>query len=318
MKWRLVLAIVLAALLSFAALEAPRAQFNGCAAGFCSPIVSAAYVGPGNITSGAIAFYSAGRAYNAAYAASNGSLADLVATGNGAPVCTLKALSTGFVNLTSSACSGQAPAAACAAANGGACSVTKLYDQTGAGNDVLQATLANMPGLTFNAQNGLPCAAGTNNAAVRLATAGNISQSAPFTGTAVVERTGSFTTLQKIVSNGANAAAVNFTASANTISGALGGTAVSLTATDGAPHAFLEVASATAPLTAIDSSANTSVSATGSASLASNQYFMGRSTGVQGLLAGFVCEMGIWPSDLNSSYQAMLANMRSATVGWNF
>jgi hypothetical protein len=26
----------------------------------------------------------------------------------------------------------------------------------------------------------------------------------------------------------------------------------------------------------------------------------------------------IYSADLNSSYQAMLANMRSATVGWNF
>ncbi len=45
---------------------------------------------------------------------------------------------------------------------------------------------------------------------------------------------------------------------------------------------------------------------------------LGRSNGTQGLLAGFLCEMGIWPANLNSSYQAMLANMRSATNGWNF
>src|ERR1700732_3971891 len=153
MKWRAVLAAWLTAAISVFALSAPRAQFNGCAAGFCSPNVAVAgFQGPGNITSGAIEFVSAGRAYNAAYAASNGSFADLVATGNGAVVCTLKALTTGFVNLTSSACAGQTPAAACAAANGGACSVTKLYDQTGTGNNVVQATLANMPALTFNAQ----------------------------------------------------------------------------------------------------------------------------------------------------------------------
>jgi hypothetical protein len=45
---------------------------------------------------------------------------------------------------------------------------------------------------------------------------------------------------------------------------------------------------------------------------------MGRNGGTQGLLAGFFCEGGLWPADLNASYQAMLANMRSATNGWNF
>jgi Concanavalin A-like lectin/glucanases superfamily len=37
MKWRIALAVVLAALFSFAALQALLAQFNGCTAGFCSP-----------------------------------------------------------------------------------------------------------------------------------------------------------------------------------------------------------------------------------------------------------------------------------------
>jgi hypothetical protein len=45
---------------------------------------------------------------------------------------------------------------------------------------------------------------------------------------------------------------------------------------------------------------------------------MARSTGAGPMLGGFLCEMGLWPADLNASYQAMLANMRSATNGWNF
>jgi hypothetical protein len=322
MKWRVALAVWLTAALSLFALNAPRAQFNGCMAGFCSPVASAPYVGPGNITSGAIAFYSAGRAYNATYAASNGNLADLVATGNGAAVCTLKALSTGYVNLTSSACSGQTPAAACAAANGGSCKVTKEYDQTASGAcggscDVVQATLANMPALTFSAQNGLPCAAGTNNAAMLLASAGSISQAVPFTLTAVAERTGSFTTVQTIMAN-ANSNRFVFQNSANTVS-ATNGTVVSLTAADNAFHALLTVASGTAPLFAVDSSANTSTSSNGTTAMVSPEGLMNRvTTATQGILSGFVCEAGIWPADLNSSYQAMLANMRSAIYGWNF
>ena len=312
MMWRVVLALWLTAVVSLFALTAPRAQFNGCAAGFCSPVSSASYVGPGDITSGAIAFLSAGRAYNAAYAAITGSLADLVAAGNGAVVCTLKALTTGFVNLTSSACSGSTPAAACAAANGGSCKVTKLYDQTGTGNHVVQATLANMPALTFSAQNGLPCPAGTNNASMNLESAGTISQAAPYSITVVGEHTSS--SIGRAISNDAQQTMGWTAANTATVNN---GSTVSLTVADNAFHALLAVASATAPLFAADSSANTSTSSNGSQTLSSNIYFMSRG-GAQGLLSGFVCEAGIWPADLNSSYQAMLANMRSASVGWNF
>jgi|SRR5580704_3566977 hypothetical protein len=267
----------------------------------------AGYQGPGDITSGAIAFYSCGRSYNAAYASGGGAACTVVDTATGSVSCVLPLLSTGYVNTT--ACN----STACLIA----CSVSKMNDQTGNGNDVVQATLANMPGLTFNAQNGLPCAAGTGNAAVRLATAGNVAQAAPFTLTAVTERTGSFTTVQKVLTNDTNTNPINFTASANTL-GVNNGTAVSLTAADSAFHALLNVASGTAPLLAIDSSANTSTSTNGTTALTGPEYLMGRSSGAQALIAGFVCEAGIWPADLNSSYQAMLANMRSATNGWNF
>jgi hypothetical protein len=308
------------ALLALALASPVQAQLLTTGAGGGVAVVPS-YQGLGDITSGAIAFYSAGRAYNAAYATAKSSLADLVDTTTGLLACTLKVGINGYADLTTAYCPTLVPVSNvvtwCTTVGG--CSITKLYDQTGNGNDAVQATLANMPALTFNAQNGLPCAAGTGNAAVRLATAGSISQSAPFSATAVVERTGSFTTLQKITSNGNNAAPFNFTASVNAIASALGNSAsVSLTAADNSFHALLGVVSATAPLFAIDSSANTSTSTTGTNALASNQYIMGRSTGVQGLLAGFVCEAGIWPADLNSSYQAMLANMRSATNGWNF
>jgi hypothetical protein len=281
---------------------------------------SAGFQGPGDITSGAIAFYSAGRAYNAAYAAAQSPLADIVDTSTGLATCTIKVGTNGYANLSAVVCPTGAPTVSvttfCTVTHVG-CSITKLYDQTGNGNHVVQATLANMPGLTLSAQNGLPCAAGTATAAITLETAGGVSQSAPFTRTAVVERTGNFTTVQKIASNDSNTNTLNFTASANTVS-VSNGTAVNLTANDSTFHAILVVASASAPLFAIDSSANTSTSTNGTAALASNEYVMGRNGGTQGLLAGFFCEGGLWPADLNSSYQAMLANMRSATNGWNF
>jgi hypothetical protein len=309
---RLTLAVITTAALSLFALNAP-AQFNGCAAGFCgSPATSAAYSGPGDITSGAIAFYSAGRAYNLAYAQALSAAADVVDTATGLTTCTFHFLSTGFVNKT------ECNATACATA----CSVTKLYDQTksnacNSGScDVIQATLSKMPGLTFNAQNGLPCAVGTGNASVGLVTAANlVSQNVPYTATLVGERTGSFTTQQRAFQAAPDVFS-RWNNSANQMS-VSAGTSVALTAADNAFHATLTVASATAPLFAIDSSANTSTSTSGTTAI--NGPFSVVGTGsTLALLSGFVCEAGFWPADLNSSYQAMLANMRSATNGWNF
>lgn len=310
MMWRIALAVWLMAALSLFALNAPQAQFNGCQAGFCSPPSSAAatYVGPGDITSGAIAFYSVGRAYNAAYATGLNPAADVVDTATGLTTCTFHFLATGFVNKT------ECNATACAVA----CSITKLYDQTGTGNHVVQATLANMPTLTFNAQNGLPCAAGTNSAAVRLVTAAAITQSAPYTTMAVGERTGQVTTLQAMTGTTIGLPGrLVFQGVANTVR-ANNGTAINLTASDNAFHALLAVASGTAPLFAVDSSANTSTSSNGSTSLTGKITIMAQADPGSPILNGFVCEAGLWPADLNSSYQAMLANMRSATNGWNF
>lgn len=281
-----------------------------------SDVGTGGFQGPGDIASGAIAFYSCGRAYNAAYAIANGAACDIVDTATGLASCTIPIDDDGFANLLDVVCPTAAPVVNvvtfCTVTHVG-CSVSKMYDQTGTGNHVVQATLANMPRLTFSAQNGLPCPAGTNNAAVALISAGNISPALPVTFTSVFDITGSFTTNQRLWAAGAQQrhSTTNTLATSN-------GTSVPLTVADSAFHAALSVFSATAPLIAVDSSANTSTSTTGTNAINNLVTFMNFSTPTTGLLAGFECEMGIWPADLNSSYQAMLANMRSATNGWNF
>jgi hypothetical protein len=277
------------------------------------------FQGPGDIASGAIAFYSAGRAYNAAYAAAQSPLADLVDTTTGLATCTLNVGVNGFANLSAAVCPTGAPIVSvmtfCTVTHVG-CNIAKLYDQTGNGNHVVQATLANMPAFTLSAQNGLPCPAGTGATTLNLTTSGTISQAVPFTYTAVAERTGSFTTNQRIFSN--MGGVLLFPNSANTVR-FTSGTAVNLTAPDSAIHALLAVVSSTSPLFAVDASSNISTSSSGTTSLSGAIIYMNlTAVGTTAILSGFVCEAGIWPSDLNSTYQAMLANMRSATYGWNF
>jgi hypothetical protein len=306
------------ALLALALASPVQAQLLTTGAGG-GVAAAPSYQGPGDIASGAIAFYSTGRAYNAAYATAKSSLADLVDTATGLLTCTLKVGTNGYADLTTVYCPTLVPVSNvvtwCTTVGG--CSVTKLYDQTGTGNHVLQATLANMPALTFNAQNGLPCAAGTGTSSLNLSTAGAISQNAPYSLTAVAERTGSFTTVQRILRNGTtNAASLAYGGSANMIT-TNNGTSVSLTASDNAFHAFLVVASVSAPLFAVDSSANTSTASNGTTALSTNQNVMASSTNAA-ILSGFFCEGGIWGANLNSSAFTMLANMRSAINGWNF
>lgn len=109
------------------------------------------YVGPGDTSVVATTPYSwwGLRAVSASYAASTGNIADLVAVTGGAAVCTLKAATDGTADMVGTYCPGTLTVpAACAAASGGSCKVTKLYDQIST-RHLINATLAQMP--VFNA-----------------------------------------------------------------------------------------------------------------------------------------------------------------------
>ena len=114
------------------------------------------YTGPGDVVSGASAFWGL-RAYNAA------SLGNKVAN-----VCN----STGGVDVAcadmfSSASTGllvplTIGGVACPQASTSVCSVKTWYDQTGNGNDVTQATVANRPTVWASCNGSLPCVLNQN------------------------------------------------------------------------------------------------------------------------------------------------------------
>lgn len=144
MIWRLILAAFLTLCLCTIG-QAPRAQFNGCSAGFCTPaaVSGAAYTGPGDVVSGAFGWWGL-RCYNSAYA---GNVADIWDSATGNTTETLLTCSSGgTLNQTVNTL-----ATTCAVA----CSVKTLYDQSGANKctgaaacDVTQATLAQRPAFT--------------------------------------------------------------------------------------------------------------------------------------------------------------------------
>jgi len=289
----------------------------GIASGAVAAAPAPTFTGPGDIATGALGFWSCGRAYNAAYAAAQSPLCTVVDTTTGLASCTFNVGTNGFANLTALVCVGNTVSVTtfCTVTHVG-CSVSEMYDQSGNANNVTQATLALMPTLTLSAKNSLPCPAGTGDNATALITSGNVSHAAPYSITAVAERTSGG--LQYITGNSSSArGALGFTSSANTVQ-ADNGTSRALTAANNTFHALLSVASGSDPLFAVDSSGNTSTSSNGTVSLSSVQYFMNYNAASAAITAGYVCELGIWPSDLNSVYTSMLSNMRSNSVGWNF
>src|ERR1700733_14347786 len=121
------------------------------------PPSGSSYQGPGDVVSGATAWGSCARAYSSSVA-SGTNMCDLV--DSAAPttvICTLQTGSNGKVNLTGTYCTGGVtPATKCAAATGGLCNISKIYDQAGSTGGFIQATVGNQAQLTFSALNALP------------------------------------------------------------------------------------------------------------------------------------------------------------------
>lgn len=280
------------------------------------------YQGPGDlgITNATLAdFYNCGRVAKASLANTGTSLCDLIATTGGAAVGTLRASATGFVDLSAYFSGGVTPAAACAAASGGSCQVSKRYDQIGS---LPEANGTTAPSLVFAALNGLPCSKNpTGGAGIQFKT-GNFTQALPFVQVGLAERTTNNGTISRIMDSTANLApTISFTPTTNGIEMSAG-TAISHTAAgyDGAFHAIIGDfdlnANADSALV-IDGSAVVT-GATGSTGYSANGIQELADGGGSGL-EGYSCESEFWTGFMNSTdYGKLNTNIHSAAYGWNF
>lgn len=282
-------------------------------AGLGAPAVVASFQGPGDIVSGALIWGSCARVFNASLATTATSLCDLKdATTGTVSVCTLRGSSTGFVDLTGSYCVGSlTPTAACVAAAGGACKVSKVYDQTGTGNFWSTATAAAMPTLTFSALNGLP---GIQCAGACVFPTPSITQSQPFSVSYVAERTGNLTTAQNVLSTSGGVVRVGFSASTNTAT-IVAGSAITATASDSAFHATQGVINGASSSLVIDGSATTGNAGT---NVLSNPVNLATANGSGASLTGIIMEVGIWPSAFNATQYGNLNTNQHGTSGYNF
>ena len=284
--------------------------------------VAATYQGPGDIVSGALIWGSCARVYNVSLASTSTSLCDLVDTSAGSTaVCTLRGSSTGFVDLANSYCTGSlTPAAACSAAAGGACRVSKVYDQIGGTAGWTNATNGQRPILTFSAQNGLPGLTGTAAGNTNLTTVGTFTRAQPWTFVAAAKRTANFTTAQALMgSSGAFNDCMRFTTSAST-AGFTSDGVTSLTlgsVTDSNFHAVQGIAD-TSPNAVLSVDGTDSTGNAGSGAFSGNTSRIMRCSGGESI-DGVWLEGGLWPSGFDGTQRTnMNANIHSSSTGYNF
>jgi hypothetical protein len=196
--WR----IGIAALLLLGIIAAPRAQFNGCPAGFCSLVAPSggggAYTGPGDLASGAATVWYGFRGYNATVSTATHPVANLCDAITGTPNCADMNLGSNGDAVIPTNLAGAGHNCTTSTVGTPTCWVKKLYDQvqgnacTGATCDVSSATVANYPVFVGNCQNGKPCMSCVGSVGTVLVGLGgnlNAIASLPFTFSTVASRT---------------------------------------------------------------------------------------------------------------------------------
>lgn len=144
----------------------------------------ASYTGPGDIVSGATAFYSL-RAYSAAYAASGG-LAVNLRNASTNETCDFPVVSTGGLGVANN-CSVSSNGLSLSTFCTLGCASPEWYDQTANAENALQSTAAKQPTLTLSCNNSLSCLVNVSGGGFVTGTITALSQ--PVTYSAVFERT---------------------------------------------------------------------------------------------------------------------------------
>jgi hypothetical protein len=284
---RVFLYLLLSAWLCFSVAYAqynnfPPGVFGG-RAGFPAPPVS--YTGPGDIKSAGAVFWVGLRAYSAAYAAAHGNVVRLC-NSSGASCTTVTANTNGTITLPG--------ATAC---GGSACTnITTLYDQTGNGNDLTQATAGNMPTLVTTQLGGLPTAFFVAANSQYLQNGATATLSPPLSFSLVYDRTADSSWFGyfgvSIQSNGANVFRVFD-----------GSNVIDATASDSAWHAVQAIdtgSGAGASQVYVDNGTITTGTFSGSGTASGHAFFLGTPNGGSGFYDGYMAEFGFWNSNFIS------------------
>jgi hypothetical protein len=266
---------------------------------------AASYIGPGDVVSGAIGWYSPARAYSAAFAAGGTAIMDLVDQAGANPV-TINILATGYADLT-------AISNWVAANSVSTIRVTKLYDQTGTGNHVTNVTLAQMPALVLNSFNSLPGLVTTSARGDRLLS-GNITQAQPISFSTVAKRT-SGTGASGWIGSNTNPVGL-YPGTGSTIWSVAGNTVLAspATTTENTFHAAQGIINGASSSIVINGSATTG--AGGSTGYSASAIAIARANGNSA--DGVIMESGLWPIAFNATQYGNMNTNQHGTSGYNF
>jgi hypothetical protein len=283
------------------------------------------YIGPGDITfNGSTAnvkeFWSCARVVNNAKATTSTSLCDLVQSPTGASpgaaVGTLRASTTGFVDLSAYFPGGVTPAAACAAITGG-CNVSNAYGQIGGVGNAVQATVASQPAAVFSGLNGLPVMQCTT--AICFLIAGSAFTLAhPFVMAAAYIRNPTSAATAQIVGGGTSTTAITSSnTTANRFSCVSTGGAGAVVATDVVWHGGIALFNTTTTsIISLDGS-NTASANCGTGGFSAEAIRLFRGAGGVNQMDGSIAEAMIVGSTASTSdFTNLFANMNGAN-GYN-
>jgi hypothetical protein len=259
---------------------------------------STGYTGPGDIASGAAAWWGL-RGYNAAYSTGSNPACDLVDQAGANPI-TINILSNGSLDVAS--------INTWVAANSvTTIKLTKLYDQTGNANHVSQATLGNMPVISLSVIGSLPAILYNfvNSQSLQGST---LPVSAyPLWGSYVAERIGNTIANNMVIQHSGGNAELGFRNSANTVY-SYAGLVLTATANDNSFHAVQSLISGVDSDSLYVDGSNTTGDAFTSAPL--GHVIVGNSA-----MDGYICEAGLWGSDQTTHNSAMNSNQHTY---WGF
>lgn len=262
------------------------------------PTAAAAYTGPGDIVSGALAWYGL-RGYNGAFSGNVANVCD-AATGL---VCADATWSGGTLSL---------PLIGGIACNDitNICQIATLYDQSGAGLDAVQATSSKRPTLLMACLGSLPCMNLTRASAMTLKSAGTIATAEPYTFSSVSYLNGATSGSHNIIV--VNGGGFRYNATTPTID-LIDGGSITSSITTTTWYAAQGVINAASSYIFVNSAATTG-SLTGD--LTGNVVAIGCNDASGNCLDGRITEVGLWPSAFSSGNRtAMESNQRAY---WGF
>lgn len=262
---------------------------------------AAAYSGPGDIVSGAKAWWGL-RGYNAAFA------------GNAANVCLPLDVTCADVAIVSGSLSLSALGVLGCNDSTSICTVKTLYDQTGNGNTITQGTIGKRPKLTVSCVSSLPCMTFASASSQTMQTSAAFSDTSQQWSISVVgNRTANFTTAQVFIGDVSSHSAGFSATSGNAQFNA--GSTVDATASNTTIHAIQFVANGASSIIYVDGSSTTVNAGAGTFGV-DDLVYLGSLGDSSRYLTGSIMEIGVWPSGFTGGNQSSM-NSNQHTY-WGF